>query len=71
MIDLIINFGLRVLDFFMDILSILFTFIFSILQPLLWVIIPLFILNKILAHFGYSFKDLIPQKKKKTTRKKT
>ena len=58
MIDLIINFGIRVLDFSLDILLIILTFIFSVLQPALWVIIPLFILNKILNYFGYSLLEI-------------
>ena len=58
MIDLLINFGIRVLDFSLDILLIILTFIFSVLQPALWVIIPLFILNKILNYFGYSLFEI-------------
>jgi len=70
MIDLIINFGIRVLDFSLEILLIIFTLIFSVLQPALWVIIPLFILNKLTNYyFDISLLEIIKKPKIKRSKK--
>mgnify|MGYP003626210186 CR=1 FL=1 len=70
MIDLIINFGIRVLDFSLEILLIIFTLIFSVLQPALWVIIPLFILNKLTNYyFDISLLEIIKKPKIKRGKK--
>ena len=49
--DLLINFGLQVLDFVLTIPLILFTITFDVIKPLLWVIVPLIIINWLLKRF--------------------
>lgn len=46
--DLLVNFGLQVLDFVLTIPLILFTITFDVIKPLLWVIVPLIIINWLL-----------------------
>jgi hypothetical protein len=49
--DLLVNFGLQVLDFVLTIPLILFTITFDVIKPLLWVIVPLIIINWLLKRF--------------------
>lgn len=49
--DLLVNLGLQILDFVLTIPLILFTILFDVVKPLLWVIIPLMIINWLLKRF--------------------
>ncbi len=42
---------LKLLDFIITIPAVLLWILFDVIQPMLWLIIPLFIINKLMVHF--------------------
>jgi len=62
--DMLLNFGLQVLDFVLTIPLILMTITFDVIKPLLWVIIPLIIINWLLKRlFNTSLMQLLSRSK--------
>jgi hypothetical protein len=62
--DMLLNFGLQVLDFLLMIPLILMTITFDVIKPLLWVIIPLIMINWFLKRlFNTSLMQLLARSK--------
>ena len=45
------SFMLKMLDFVLTIPQVLLTILFDVIQPALWVIIPLYLINKLMVYF--------------------